>query len=229
MPPLLLALDTGSPLVSVAVGRAGQVLAERAVEIGRSSGQLLEMMGEALGEAGAKPADLGGVVALRGPGSFTGLRIGLATVLGLHQALGVPATALPTLRVLAARAASPGTTVAAVDALRGEWSAQPFSAGTIPVPLGEMDLVHGSVLPCLVPGVTTVTGFGVSRLAELPDWPGEVELVEAGPLAATALRLIEGNVIAWEPALLIHPLYSRPPAITVPRPRRPSPSGGSSA
>lgn len=204
---LHLALDTGSPLVSVAVGRGGQLLAERSVEIDRSSGRLLEMIGEVLAEAGAKPADLAGVLALQGPGSFTGLRIGLATALGLHQALGVPATAIPTLKVLAARAAAEGVVVAAVDALRDEWSAQAFRNGE---PLSGMELVHGSTLPFLVPGITAVTGFGVSKL-ELP-----VRLIEAGPLAATALRLIPDE---WDPALLTAPLYSRPPAITQPRKR----------
>jgi tRNA threonylcarbamoyladenosine biosynthesis protein TsaB len=211
MPPLLLTLDTGSPQVSVALGRGGQVLAERSVEIDRSSGRLLEMIGEVLAEAGAKPADLGGVLALQGPGSFTGLRIGLATALGLHQALGVPATAISTLRVLAARVG--GTVVAAVDALRGEWSAQAFLSGE---PLTGMELVHGSNLSSLVPGITAVTGFGVSRLAELPDWPAEIRLIEGQPLAATALRLAPTE---WDADLLIHPLYSRPPAITQPRPR----------
>ncbi|MFP5288978.1 MAG: tRNA (adenosine(37)-N6)-threonylcarbamoyltransferase complex dimerization subunit type 1 TsaB [Thermoanaerobaculia bacterium] len=210
---LLLALDTGSPQVSVAVGRAGGVLAERSVEIDRSSGRLLEMIGEALAEAGAKPADLGGVLALQGPGSFTGLRIGLATALGLHQALGVPATAIPTLRVLAARAAEPGPVVAAVDALRGEWSAQAFQSDE---PLSGLELVHGATLPRLLPGITAIAGFGVARLAELPDWPAEVRLLEAGPLAATALRLVPAE---WDPDLLIHPIYSRPPAITAPRRR----------
>lgn len=213
---LLLTLDTGSPQVSVALGEGSRLLAERSVEIDRSSGRLLEMIGEVLAEAGAKPADLGGVLALQGPGSFTGLRIGLATALGLHQALGVPATAISTLRVLAAHAAhaadtaEPGTVVAVVDALRGEWSAQVFRGDE---PLSGMELVHGSALPSLVPGITTVTGFGVSRLEGL--LPG-IRLIEAGPLAATALRLAPAE---WDSDLLIHPLYSRPPAITTPRPR----------
>lgn len=223
--PLLLALDTGSPLVSVAVGRGGEVLAERAVEIGRSSGQLLEMMGEVLAEAGARAADLGGVVALRGPGSFTGLRIGLATALGLHQALGVPATALPTLQVLAAAVRSGGTegmVVAAVDALRGEWSAQLFADRR---PLGAMELAHGAGLALLFPesrerqgDPRTVTGFGISRLADLPEWPADIRLVEAGPLAATAVRLA-ADIPSWNADLLVHPLYSRPPAVTPPKPR----------
>jgi tRNA threonylcarbamoyl adenosine modification protein YeaZ len=211
--PLLLALDTGSPQVSVALGRDGHLLAERSVEIDRSSGRLLEMIREVLAEAGAKPADLGGVLALQGPGSFTGLRIGLATALGLHQALGVPATAIPTLRVLASRADEPGTIVAAVDALRGEWSAQAFRGDE---PLSGMELVHGSALPLLVPGITAITGFGVSRLAELPGWPAEIRLIEGQSLAAAAFRLVPNE---WDSGLLIHPLYSRPPAITQPRPR----------
>lgn len=204
---LHLALDTGSPQVSVALGRNGRLLAERSVEIDRSSGRLLDMIGEVLEEAGARPADLAGVLVLQGPGSFTGLRIGLATALGLHQALGVPATAVPTLKVLAARAAVEGVVVAAVDALRGEWSAQAFRDGE---PLTGLELVHGSALPSLVSGVEAVTGFGVSRL-ELP-----VRLIEAGPLAATALRLVPDE---WDSSLLVHPIYSRPPAITKPRPR----------
>ena len=214
--PLLLALDTGSPQVSVALGRNGRVLAERAVEIERSSGRLLEMIGEVLAAAGAKPADLGGVLALQGPGSFTGLRIGLATALGLHQALGVPATAIPTLPVLAARTGWEGTIVAAVDALRGEWSAQAFKSDE---PLSGMELVHGSILPSLIRGITAITGFGVSRLAELPDWPAEIRLIEGGALAAISLGMIPGE---WDPGLLTHPLYARPPAVSSPS-RQPRP------
>ena len=104
MPSPLLALDTGSPLVSVALARDGAVVASRSIEQERSSVRLLEMVQEVLTEAGIGVRDLGGIAVLRGPGSFTGLRIGLATVLGLHQALGVPATAIPSLPVLAASA-----------------------------------------------------------------------------------------------------------------------------
>jgi tRNA threonylcarbamoyladenosine biosynthesis protein TsaB len=141
---LVLALDAGSPLVSVAVGRGGEVLAARAVAQQRSSTQLLALVAETLAAAGARPADLAGVVALAGPGSFTGLRVGLATALGLHQALGLRAQAVPTLAALAAASDTPAGSliIAAVDALRGEWSAQAFRAA-LPAPeaLGEMVLV----------------------------------------------------------------------------------------
>lgn len=228
---LHLALDTGSPLVSVALARGGTVVAERAMAIERSSVLLLGLIREVLDEGGARPADLDGVVALRGPGSFTGLRIGLATVLGLHQALGVRATALPALPALALAAEHAGVVVAVVDALRGDWSAQAFRrdpAGSL-LPLGEPDLVPAAALPALArteAQQAIVTGFGVSRLDQLPGWPADLRLVEAGPLAAAAARLAADPAMDWDPALLTAPLYARPPAVTLPRPRAGAAPGG---
>jgi len=218
---LILALDAGSPVISAAVGVGGEVLAARAVALERSSTQLLALVAEVLAAAAARPADLAGLVALAGPGSFTGLRVGLATALGLAQGLGVPALALPSLAAMAAASgAPPGTLViAAVDALRGEWSAQAFRAGPVPCPLGEMVLAPaGELLRRLAPGpatgwigaetletpknppeapATTASGeapvivaFGVSALARGGDAAGDrTRFQEASPLAPAALRL----------------------------------------
>jgi len=214
----LLALDTGSPLVSVALAHGGEVAAARSVEQERSSTRLLEMIREVLEEAGIGVGDLGGIAVLRGPGSFTGLRIGLATVLGLHQALGVPATAIPSLPVLAASAeVAEGTVIAVVDALRGDWSAQAFTAEGRP--LGEMALVAGSELPKMAHGPAAIVGFGASRLAALPGWPAELRLIEPGPLAPAAVRLADSPETVWDPGLLTSAIYSRPPAVTLPKPR----------
>lgn len=226
-----LALDTGSPRVSVALARDGALVASRWVEQERSSARLLAMVREVLDEAGIGVAGLGGIdgiAVLRGPGSFTGLRIGLATVLGLHQATGVRATAIPTLPVLAAVAGGEAPVViAAVDALRGDWSAQAFAAGHRS---SEMELVPGLGLPRLAhrgdaggAGDVVVTGFGVSRLAALPDWPAALRLIEPGPLAPTAALLAASPETDWDPAHLTTAIYSRPPAITLPRPRAAAP------
>jgi tRNA threonylcarbamoyl adenosine modification protein YeaZ len=230
--PLLLALDTGSPLVSVALGAGGRVVAARAAAMERSSSQLLALVAEVLAAGGARPADLGGLVALAGPGSFTGLRIGLATALGWHQALGLPALALPTLWALAAQVppAEPpagsggGIVVAAVDALRGQWSAQRFSRAAPPEPSGGMELVDAAALigPLAAHGGGVVIGFGVTRLAA---GEGEEEadgrhLREPGALAPTALRLAAAiPLVQWDPAALASPIYARPPAVTLPRRR----------
>jgi len=207
----LLALDTGSPLVSIAVVRRGAVLAERSVELARSSPALLALIEEALSSLGLSPRDLAGVVALRGPGSFTGLRVGLATALGLHQALGLPAAALPTLQVLAA-AAPPGAArvVAAVDALRGEWFAQPF-AGTPPTALAEPALFSAGELAKLGPGA--YVGFGLARAAAALG--PETAVLEPGPLAGLAGLLASTQPLDWDASALTAPLYLRDPAVAV--------------
>jgi tRNA threonylcarbamoyladenosine biosynthesis protein TsaB len=222
MPDPTLLLDTGSPLVSVALARGGVAVASRSVDQHRSSTLLLDLVQEVLDEAGVSVGELGGVAVLRGPGSFTGLRIGLATVLGLHQALGVAATALPSLQVLAAAVSveEGETVIAVVDALRGDWSAQAFAAGPVPRPLGEMALVPGAELPLLAGGrPAVVAGFGVARLAELPGWPADLRLVEPGPLAAAAAPIAADPGTEWNPDLLTSAVYSRPPAISLPKPR----------
>jgi tRNA threonylcarbamoyladenosine biosynthesis protein TsaB len=71
----------------------------------RHGEELLSRLGALLAQAGAEPTDLGAVVVGTGPGSFTGLRIGLATAKTLSYALGVPLIGIPTAHALALAAA----------------------------------------------------------------------------------------------------------------------------
>jgi tRNA A37 threonylcarbamoyladenosine modification protein TsaB len=143
------------------------------------------------------------------------LRIGLSTALGLHQALGIPATALPTLRALAAQAAESvpagSPVLSVVDALRGEWSAQLFAAEPFPRALGTEAIVPAAALGGL--GADWIVGFGTGRL------PAGLPVREAGPLAPAALRLAAEPGLAWNPGFLVSPLYARPPAVTQPKAR----------
>jgi tRNA threonylcarbamoyl adenosine modification protein YeaZ len=210
----VLVLDSGSPRISVAVGRDGEILAARDAESARSGSLLLALVAETLGAAGLAARDLGGIAALAGPGSFTGLRIGLATALGFHQALGVPATALPTLAVLAALApAELPDALGAVDSLRGEWAVGRALGRT-----GPPELLSGLALAERAP--EALVGFGVSRLAALPGWSRAIRLIEPGPLAPVAYALLADlPEDAWDPALLTAPLYARPPAVSPPKER----------
>jgi len=205
----LLAIDSGSPLVSVAIGGADAVLAEACDRRERSSATLLTLVDGVLSTAGLRAEDLTGLVALRGPGSFTGLRVGLATVLGLHQALGLPAVAVPTLQVLAGL--GPGdssTVVAVVDALRGDWFAQPFRSAAPPVALGAPRLLPAADLLGFGPGV--IAGFGVGDLEGLEE--NGIRAVEPPPLAGLAVHLMARFPIGWDAASLVAPLYLRPPS-----------------
>jgi len=220
----LLAVDTSSPIVSLALLDGDTVLALRTLPQRQSSGSLLPILDEMLREQHLEVPALGGLVALRGPGSFTGLRIGLATILGLHQATGLPALALSTLQTLAAAALeegvskdAPGTIVAAVDALRGDAFIQTF--GTTPTlpPLAPPQRLPISEVAEAFSDAAAIIGFGVPETYGDLDWNSKTLLLESPPLAPTAGRLAVRWEEPWEPADLTRPLYLKAPAVSLPK------------
>ena len=110
---LILAFDTATDVATSALVSDGEVLGERTSR----AVTVLEDIDALLRQAGAHTRELGGIAVGIGPGSFTGVRIGLATARGLALALGVPVAGVSTLDALAAGA--PGA-VPVVDARRGE-------------------------------------------------------------------------------------------------------------
>jgi tRNA threonylcarbamoyladenosine biosynthesis protein TsaB len=97
---LILAFDTATPQASVALVRDGDVLGERPSQAVR----VLADADELLLAAGFQIADLEALAVGTGPGSFTGVRIGLAAVRGLALAVDIPAAGVSTLDALAAAA-----------------------------------------------------------------------------------------------------------------------------
>jgi tRNA threonylcarbamoyladenosine biosynthesis protein TsaB len=117
-----LAVDTSSPRGSLAVAGPEGVLAEaRVVTAEGHSRWLLPAVSALLQGLGIEARELDVFAVTTGPGSFTGLRVGLGSVQGLALAAGRPCVGLASLDVLAGSAAgSSGTIVALVDAFRGE-------------------------------------------------------------------------------------------------------------
>ena len=126
----VLALDTTGTLGSVALGLAGPggAVTAEAVETfepsNRHSRSLLPAIHHVLARAGCEASELSLLVATRGPGSFTGLRIGLATAQGFALAAGIRAAGVSSLDAAAladaAASGSPVRRLVVVDALRGE-------------------------------------------------------------------------------------------------------------
>jgi len=126
--PLILAIETATRSGGVAVARGEQVLAARAGQATVShSMNLIEMIEEALEEAGVKLSEVDLFAVAEGPGSFTGLRIGLATVKAFAAHLGRRVAGVPTLAAVAHASGADGEIIALLPAGRGEVFAQRFS------------------------------------------------------------------------------------------------------
>ncbi len=120
---LLLAVDTTTRFGSVAVVRSGEVLSEvNYVSPSSHSRQVFRAVDEALRVAGLKFDDLEGLAVAAGPGSFTGIRIGLSLVKALALASGRPLAAVSALEALAMKLLTHGVDlmVPMIDARKGE-------------------------------------------------------------------------------------------------------------
>ena len=98
---IILAGDTSTSINTVAVCENGKTLAETVVECGKSHAErLVETIDWVLGEAGISLGDVDALAVSTGPGSFTGLRVGLATWKGLALGQGFPLAGVPTLAAM---------------------------------------------------------------------------------------------------------------------------------
>ncbi|MCX8159645.1 MAG: tRNA (adenosine(37)-N6)-threonylcarbamoyltransferase complex dimerization subunit type 1 TsaB [Candidatus Saccharicenans sp.] len=128
---LLLAIDTTTRFGSVAVIENGQVLAEvNYASPSTHSRQVFRAVDEALRVAGLKFDDLGGLAVAAGPGSFTGIRIGLSLAKALAQASGRPLAGVSALEALALKLLPSGVDlmVPMIDARKGEVFASAYLA-----------------------------------------------------------------------------------------------------
>ena len=202
---IVLALDTALAVCSVAVTRDGRVLAARTEAMLRGHQErLAPLVAEAMAEAGIGFSALDRIGVAIGPGSFTGVRVGLAFAKGLSVALSIPCVGIGTLEALAASAPSEGGdfVAAVIDARRDQIYLQAFSDGR---PLMAPD--------ALEPGVAA------ARLAEL--WSGGPAVL-VGPGAALLEGVIGGARI--EPRDGADPVALARLAAAAPEPaRRPRP------
>ncbi len=204
---IVLALDTTLDACQCALVCDGEAVAAISEPMVRGHQERLAgMVGEAVAAAGLDFAAIDRVAVTVGPGSFTGLRVGLAFAKGLSLALARPLAGVGTLEALAGDIQ--GMRAAVIDAGRGRIYLQVFEASD---PLGEPEIIQ--------------LQEGVERLRELAGiltGPGAHLLIDALPRFSLVQRAAPDAPTIARLALSCPkrptPLYLRPPDA---RPRRP--------
>ncbi len=206
----ILAFDTSAGAVSAAVLRDGHILAELQEPVLRGHGEvIMGLLKSAVGRAGIGFTDLDAIVVTEGPGSFTGIRVGLAAARGLGLALGIPVQGVSTLLVHAASVAdaalkADASIMVVIESKRADLYVQHFASDL--TQLGEPHLVavgdlggeigHGSVI---------VTGDAAHLVQPVPY------AATVLPMATPAIAVVVRLASAIDHAVPAAPLYIRAP------------------
>jgi tRNA threonylcarbamoyladenosine biosynthesis protein TsaB len=216
-PDLILAVESATSALGVALLR-GEVPLEERESAGPAppSERLLPAIDAVLRAAGVRLEDVGAFAVSVGPGSFTGLRVGIATVKGLAFGAETPVAAVPTLAALALPALDGVAPVAALlDARRGEVYAAVFAPDGRPL-APDAVLTPAALAERLPPGTKVVLGEGAAfagaalaarlgaRIRVLDPPLGLARARAVGILGARALARGEGI-----PAHRVAPTYIR--------------------
>ncbi len=218
----VLGIETGGPRISLGVVHNGQIRASFARQLPSHCAGLPTAIDEVLEAAGLKLQDLVGVAIGIGPGSFTGLRVGLSYAKGLARALGIVLVGVPSLDAIALGERlepRPGATVCPViDARRGEvyGALYRFSADALQKVVDEF-AVAAAELAGMVDGEVIFTGDAVReevcRLAAIRGVNAIASGAEELYLRGGAVAGIGAAHIAEhkaDEAATLEPLYIRP-------------------
>lgn len=229
LPMVVLALETVTPGGSLAIGRDGHVVSTNGGTGTPHAARLPQALVDWLGVYGLSLGDVNRLAVVSGPGSFTGVRIGMACAQGLAATRGWQVAAVSTLDAIAegwrttAAEQAPCTVLACLDGMRGEvfyapygWDGHqlgPTSGPEVAVPAAGM--VAG------LRGPVHVVGNGAVRYADIWHAAGVTHVSDAcEPLAASAARLAARPEWPLSAPHALRPVYVRRPDVELARDRR---------
>lgn len=215
----LLALDCGGAHLSVAIARAGRLIAAKGEPLARGHGErLLPMVEAAMAEAGLSFRGLGAILVAVGPGSFTGLRIAIAAARGLALAAGCPCLGLSSFEValeaLPTNAAQGQPVLVLLESKRAEAFAQSFDAARqrqgapFLATVTEIAQRLAAPTPPILCGDLDPGPFGLAA----GDHPNLGRPIEARAMLALAQRQLSSGARFLPP----DPIYLRAPDVTLP-------------
>jgi tRNA threonylcarbamoyladenosine biosynthesis protein TsaB len=217
----VLGIDTCTRWLNLAlIDGTGEVLAEVHEEVPTHATKLVAGIDTLLTEGGTERRALAALGVVLGPGSFTGLRVGLAAAEGLSAALGLPVHGLDSLTALALCSAGDGEGLALLDARRGQvYSRRFLRDGGKTAPLGGPEARDPRDLLEIAEACSWSIGDGVGLV---PGWAAG-SLLETGipNLAVPAARAALGALGAGSPPAVLTPLYVRPPDVREPGEKEP--------
>ncbi|MEL7369656.1 MAG: tRNA (adenosine(37)-N6)-threonylcarbamoyltransferase complex dimerization subunit type 1 TsaB [Myxococcota bacterium] len=191
----VLALETSASSGSIALYGATGLIAEQDFAVARNhAAELAPRVRAMLADHGGLPAITGYAVSI-GPGSFTGLRIGVAFLKGLAAVVPRPAVGVSSLQAMAVQAlekTQASTAVAVLDARQGDVFAGAYQADGTPHPGWPDGLFEGSQAVARVSSLATTPSTWRAVGDRTLEWPSDIEWVPAEhavPAAATIGRL----------------------------------------
>ncbi len=227
----VLIVDTALGACSAGVVEDGRVLGLRTELMAKGHQERLAGMArDAVADAGGGFGALDRIGVTVGPGSFTGLRVGLAFAQGMGAALDRPVVGVSTLDALAVSAPTEGLVAAVIDARRGQVYARLFRDG---VALDEaealpLDVAVDRILQAAAGNGPALVGSGAPVLAEA--FPDRLAGAVVTPLAAPTPEALASLTAAADPTTALpRPLYLRAPDATPPSrlPGQPRPPAAS--
>jgi tRNA threonylcarbamoyladenosine biosynthesis protein TsaB len=213
------AVDTSTALGSVALYEDARLVAEDARRVSNAHGEsLLPMIDAAFARVGWRPADIQRWCVGIGPGSFTGVRIGVATVKGVVLGTGAELVGVGSLEALAALVpARDALVVAAIDAIRGELYVQAQGVATSEPVCLKPEEIAGWLDGVSLHREVVLVGEAAVKLPPLSN--RDVTRLAAGDHALPHARGVAevGRTRAPTAPDLLEPVYVRAPEISTPK------------
>ena len=177
---LILSLETSTPICSIALHRGGVLLQEKSLDVpGAHSEKLMGMIDSLLKDCQISMKEIEAIAVSEGPGSYTGLRIGVSVAKGLAFAGELPLISVSTLKSLAYGAKqqieSPGLIVAMLDARRMEVYREVFDQELNSITNLDSEVIdEGSFAELLDMGKVYFVGDAVKKVSEVINHPNAV-------------------------------------------------------
>lgn len=201
----ILLVDTCGPMGGVGLAQLGgpapRMLAQRTVQGRETQEQLMLALDELFVETSLTPAQLAAIAVVSGPGSFTGVRIGLAAVKGMAEAMDVPVLAVSRLALLAAQL--PSASQAWIDAGRGDVfvrvtgvseAMMHLSTAVAALQPADVVVVMEAALADAVAQAVLVDAVGIGAMLPLVAQASSHDFADAALLDANYLRVPDAQL-----------------------------------